>query len=307
MIFKEDKYRRNIYENFAKLAKYNTLKWLIAHGIEGYPSQIGRDLDIACDGDKHTSLAISLFIDAAKENPATKWIIMPNPIWGKRVLAISDNYEVAELHILQKMVSGLISLTPDFDNFQYIQGIFPVNETVTTFKSLTMSMLGGSKKVIDRINEQIFNTLPTCLQQIYLKIKANKDISIIDKIKVYTYYTKSPVTMIENLLYTIIKKIKSYSSPTTPIIYITNISNDNLKILKNDLGEIFLDILIGDNMSKKQIKYNQARQRLILLTKQRKDIKIDAEFDTITLCIYPELLDIFAEYNKIYYNDEFTA
>jgi hypothetical protein len=93
-------------------------------------------------------------------------------------------------------------------------------------------------------------------------------------------------------------------SPTTPIIHISHISSENLKILKNDLSEIFLDIQIGDNMNIKEIRYNQARQRLILLTKKRKMIKIDAEFNDMALCNYSILLNLFAEYNKIYYNDE---
>lgn len=182
MAEKSVEYRLNVYRSFAEAAKRNGLKWVVAHGCEGYPQTIGRDLDVLCCSKSDIIKAAHLFSDIAKENSKTKWIIEPHPIWGKRVLAISENYEVAELHILYKLNSGLLDCPVNWESVS--ADLFPSSPEVAYFKSVVMPLLGGSAK-LDRLTKDTISGLNYSLRRIYNKMINKRKITGFDKMFAY--------------------------------------------------------------------------------------------------------------------------
>ena len=292
---KQIDYRLNVYTVFANKAKKANLKWVVAHGSEGFPFTIGRDLDCLCFDKENILKAVNLFKESAISIKETKWVIEPNPIWGKRVLAISKNYEVAELHILWKLNSGLIDLKIDWNSVN--DDLFPHNENVTVFKSLIMPILGGSKKVLKNDLLQIV-ALPFPFKRIVEKIKSNERITFVDKLFAYFSVERNPIRLIKNMQYA--KKIASKISEcaTTPLVLIRDNQKEVLKSVCNNLDEIFLDFINGDLLASEEIAIHQSRQRLVYFFKQRNDVKMDYEITNENSMDLDSLVSAFAQYNR---------
>lgn len=269
MINKTDRYRLALYTNFAYKAKSIGLRWCVAHGSEGYPDSIGRDLDILCYDAAQVKEAVRMFVETAMSDYRTKWLIEPNPIWGKRVLAVSDKYEVAELHILYKINSGLIDCPVDWNKVS--DNLFPQNYEVTYFKSVLMPFLGGSAKV-ERYTEEQINKLPWYLKRLLRKNLKKKRITIFDKLLVYINMFRRGV--ISNYIFSRSIKRLIPEAATTPIVLL---KNDSLIIekIKLNLSEVFGDFICGDNLNLEKINYHRSRQRLIYITNPRTDIAYD--------------------------------
>lgn len=293
---KSDKYRKSIYESFAKAARQLKLEWVVLHGDEGYPTTIGRDLDIMCRNQEEIKHAIEIFNEVASSNKNTKWIITPNPLWGKRVLAISSDYEVAELHILNRLCTGIINYDINFKNIDYNQ-LFPKDNEARFFKSIIMPLLGNNRKVIKNINDDMYIQPPKTINKYINKIDKYGKINMLDKISIYFTYNKSFKNMFDNLTYTLKIKKNIYISQTTPILKIHNNKFDNNTFFEY-LSEVFLDFICGDNLTSKEIKYHQARQRLVYFNINRKDISVDLTLENLDLDeALVKTLDSFKKYN----------
>lgn len=289
---KNDKYRLGIYTRFAQMAKEQKLKWVVAHGSEGYPKTIGRDLDVLCYDLQNIKLAIDLFKKAASSKTDTKWIVAPNPIWGRRLLAISNRYEVAELHILYKLNSGLLDCPVNWDDVTY--QLFPTNKRVSYFKSVLMPLLGGSEKV-SRLSDKTVGELPWVLRRLYNKIIDHRQVGMLDKLCVYTMLKFGNMSSIfQN--YRFAKYIKSLIpiSPTAPLFYVCE--REIVGNIRERLNEVFLDFVCCDNLSKEEIGYHQARQRFTYVTMPRTDVKCDIQLSTFADYNY-EIVQAFSDYN----------
>ena len=295
MNVRSEKYRLKLYEKFSEEAKKINLKWAVLHGSEGYPDTIGRDLDIICSNLEETERALKLFEKVSNDMVSTKWIIYPNPIWGRRILAISNNFEVAELHILNRLVSGLISYNINFDTIDYNE-LFPRDKNSNIFKSIVMPVLGNSSKVRGRLNKDEEYLLPNSVIKGYKKINNGGNVNLIDKLHIYSSYSKGIFDLYNNYMYSIKIKRKKYSSPTTPIVLIEGNDKKFIEKIKEKLEEVFLDFVCGDDMSLKEIRYNQARQRLIYTYKSNIKADLVIEDKNIDICCN-KILDSFYQYN----------
>lgn len=295
---KTDRYRRAIYSNFAEKAKVERLKWVVLHGAEDYPKKIGRDLDILCGDKNEIANAAILFKLVAEENIDTKWIIFPNPFWGTRVLAVSSKYEVAELHILDKLNSGVISCSVDFDSVDNSK-IFPVDNNAFEFKAIVLPVLGSSKKVFNTVSDKRYNQLNPAVQAAYNNLLNTGKTSMVDKIKIYKSYVRSIPDMIENLHYSLNLKKRRNTSPTTPLVRINFVENALMGVYFQALSELFLDFICGDELTLRQIRYHQSRQLLIYFTKDRDDIDMDLNIDNLDVVnAIEQTVDAFCKYNE---------
>jgi len=291
-MIKSDKYRLRIYETFARGAWANGLKWVVAHGAEGCPQTIGRDLDILCDGVENINLAVELFKEAARKQPDTKWIVEPHPIWGRRVLAISENYEVAELHILYKLNSGLLDCRVDWDKVN--DDLFPHSEEVTFFKSKLMPLLGGSAK-IERYTDKDVSSFSWSVRRVFMKNNRKKNVTPIDKFLVYLQTGGINIfRMYKNYKYAKNQKSAIPAAATTPIILI---KPEQLPEIANELNEIFLEFVCGDELSSDRINYHQTRQRLVYLTKSRKDLLPELDLSEDDILNLEAIVDSFCSFN----------
>lgn len=258
---RDDKYRLSIYEEFAKKANCEKVNWVVLHGNEGYPDTIGRDLDVLCYNFDETLKALRIFKKVAMENSRTGWVIFPNPVWGYRVLAVSKNYEVAELHILHKISSGLITCKVDYQDIYYSE-VFPINKQAAEFKSLVMPLLGNSKKVLNRIDDNMLQELPGAVRSSVNHLKNKGRISFINRLAIYYLYRNTFKETMNNLYYTIKVKKQSFHSPTTPLVDASKVEYP-IEQLNYILEEVFLKFVNGDSKKDKDIRYDQARQRLV--------------------------------------------
>ena len=298
MGLKSNKYRLAVYEEFARLAKNENLKWCVLHGSEGYPFEIGRDLDVICIDRKNILKAIELFYKAAITISDTRWIINPHPIWGRRMVVVSNKYEAAELHILYKINSGLIDCQVDWKNVT--DDFFPQDIKATIFKGYWMQLLGKGIK-LSRYTENVQCNLPYSLKRIYDKIKKNKAVSIMDKIFAYIQLGRGNIyRMYRNYVYYRTVKNELLSAATVPVVVISSsLQNDIYSIL----DEAFMKVICGDHLKKEEIVIHQGRQRLVYLTHPREDLS------TISVNSYDEIMDAFQTFNenrKAFYNDVFN-
>lgn len=262
MNIKDDKYRLGVYSRFAQEALNSKLKWVVAHGCEGFPNTIGRDLDVVCYDEIHANNAVNIFVTAAQSDKRTKYIIEPHPIWGRRVLAISTNFEVAELHILYKVNSGLLDCSVDWQEVDS-EELFPKSTNLTFFKSTVMPLLGGVDR-IEKIQSIDVSNAPWSLKHLKKKLLSHKKVSLFDKLLTYLQLGVLRKNMFKNLKYSLIVKKDVQQAPTTPL-YI--LSENDIMGVKAKLDEIFMKIVCGDNMSSNDITYHQSRQRLVYMTK----------------------------------------
>ena len=261
-----DAYRKSIYARFAAQARAAGLEWIVLHGIEGYPESIGRDLDAVCIDREATQRACALFEGAAQEQPDTLAVVYPNPLWGKRVLAISRRYEVAELHILYRINSGVISCRPDFAGKKYL-GDFPYEENAAEFKAVVMPLLGNSPKVLARMEAAGVERYSAALQSAYRHLKAGGRITGLDRLRIYLQYMGSPCQALESIRYSLRVKRKQVRCATAPLVEFESYSDAAFERLRDKLSEVFTDFRCGDRMSAGQMSRHLARQELVYLTK----------------------------------------
>ena len=268
---KSDTYRLKIYEAFANEANAQNLKWVVLHGCEGYPDTIGRDLDIVCLDSDSTEKALYIFQLVAQNDPDTGWIIFPNPIWGNRVLATSKQFEVAELHDIGEITSGIIGCKVDFENI-YFDHIFPINRDAALFKSVVMPLLGNNKKLINRFSDEEIKHMPKIIAKSFRELCANGKISLLSRISIYLKYWPGIGTAIKTFNKTIKRKRNAFKAETTPLVEIGDIKYD-ISELTEKLNEVFFEFVNGNSKSEKHLNYDRARQRLVFF--QNNEIKCD--------------------------------
>lgn len=287
---RSDRYRLAVYTAFAQSAKQHNLRWVVAHGSEGYPETIGRDLDALCFDRDNMALAVRLFREVAEQHCDTRWVVETSPVWGWRILAISKRFEVAELHLLFRLNSGMLDCPVDWENVT--DELFPHSERVTQFKSVVMPLLGGSQKVLS-VSKEVMDSQPWPLRRIYRKIASDKTVGNMDKLLVYVTQGCNPVRMWHNLRYSHLKTQSAYHSQTVPLVQL--VDKRFMDAIEEKLGEIFLKVKCGDNMDGKAIARLQALQYLVCLTDSHQDAFLISDLSYTSLC---RLVDEFSRYNE---------
>lgn len=290
-----DRYRKLIYEEFAKRARAEGLEWIVLHGIEGYPESIGRDLDSYCvDGDTITK-ACELFEKVAMGKEDTLYVIYPNPLWGKRVLAISQNYEVAELHVLYRINTGIVSYTPDWSKMEYLYD-FPYEKGAMEFKSIVMSLLGNNIKTINRMEVEGLSHYNPTLKSAYYNLKERGKISKKDKICIYLKYCTSPVQVVKSLRYSLKVKAERKNCGTVPIICFKNYSEDAFLELKDRIFEVFTDFECADDKNVDWMVLHTARQEFVYTTGRLVENAVEIDLSDVDMAAR-RIVEAFRNYN----------
>lgn len=233
-------YRFAVCKHFAKLAHERNLRWAVLHGAEDYPNNIGRDIDCLCATTEDARTALACFHEAAAAHPATKWITYPHPIWGHRCIAISSDYQAAELHILHDLSSGLIAHRVDFNRVDMSKD-FPQEYAAFLLKAIVMPLLGNSPKVLKTIAGLGEHKLPECVLHAYDNLKNHGKISLSDRVHLYLYFNKNPLWALRGMRRFCYNKVYSYLARTVPVFYFDEwFSEADIEALGKRLSEIFL-------------------------------------------------------------------
>lgn len=257
-------YRRRVYERFAELVHRENVRWVMLHGAEDYPQSIGRDLDCLCAGRQEASVALRCFQRAAQEQAETKWILFPHPIWGRRCVALSADYQAAELHILDCLSSGLLHHGVNFDAVNR-DAVFPQEPMASYIKSVVMPLLGNSPKVLRTLEKYDDIQIPDCVQHAARTLREQGYISLRERLSLYAHHMENPLCAVSSLVFSLKKKVRRYFSRTVPVYVMQPHEADYLMA---HLGEVFLKSVDCTHMSAARIRCLQAQQILLYVQKK---------------------------------------
>ena len=114
------------------------LRWAVVHGLEGYPDQLGRDLDILvhrADLDAMAESAIEVLAASGFD------VARPPDIWGKRVIGF-NGAEAIELHAVTKISWREICLAEEPRSTE-MRGPFPVDPWAALAKQVVLPAWAG--------------------------------------------------------------------------------------------------------------------------------------------------------------------
>lgn len=248
------------------------------HGAEDYPRSIGRDLDCLCASSRETMIALRCFEQAAREQSETKWVLYPHPIWGQRCVALSKDYQAAELHILDSLSSGPLHHRVNFEAVDKTP-VFPQEKEAGFIKSVVMPLLGNSPKVLHTLQQQGEQQFPACIREAAASLRARGRIRMTDRLRLYAYYYENPFSSVYSLLCSVKKKAQRYTARTVPVYFM---QETEAEYLMEYLGEVFLKSVDCTHLSRTQIRRLQSLQ-ILLYVREKKESFPDTE-DTQNLC-----------------------
>ncbi len=307
-------FRLRVYTKFAEAANKAGINWMVLHGIEGFPEGIGRDLDVSCKTPDDDNRLLKTFVEVLQNTKGIRSIIMPSPIWGDRVLGIGDNFEVAELHIIDDLRAFNISFGPSWEEEINYIGPFPVNPFMVFAKShIIPSFKGKIFNGNDQDHVASLN-LPGWLVKYFKTIEKGRRSETLDKIKLsLRYFFCHPFKSLINLYFWIEKRKKKWLMLTVPVIrFQSSELVDSLnEVYPKKLKKIFSEMLCCDQWSAYRISMARARQNLIYVTHKRRDIKADFSINSSSLSsqqLGEMLVDYFSEFSvsryKAYYESK---
>lgn len=268
--------RKEFYERFARAANDTGIAWAVLSGIEGYPAGIGRDLDAACRAPRDAKLLCETFV-ANLRGHGFRWIVFPSPIWGRRILGITEGYEAAELHIVDPVRIGWISLTPAWGALEYEGGVFPTDPVLRFFKRCLMPALMNNGAWRSKCAQtRIPSKLPWWLDFAARRVRCGCDFTDRDRLRLFSaYFISNPMTAMANLVRWRVRHSVRRSYPAAPVYLLTgSIDPDAFHTLsRRALSEVFTGFVCVDDYSPKRVKALQAAQRLVFLSKERTDIR----------------------------------
>jgi hypothetical protein len=119
------------------------IPFLVMHGLEGYPDQIGRDLDILMS----PRLASSALDRASNLLSGLGWkVAFPPPLWGQRLVAVKGHTEgtqhYLELHTMASLRWAALTLVDLEEQSDGTIGAFPYSSWATFAKTVLTPLLG---------------------------------------------------------------------------------------------------------------------------------------------------------------------
>jgi hypothetical protein len=120
------------------------VNYLVTHGLEGYPGELGRDLDILMD----QAQAPRVLRHASRILTDLGWetVVSPPDLWGKRIVALHEQnggFEYLELHTTRPLRWALMRFTGAYESPDTTVGPFPVSAWVTFAKAVLLPLLAG--------------------------------------------------------------------------------------------------------------------------------------------------------------------
>jgi hypothetical protein len=267
--------RKEFYEFFAQAANSAGIAWVVLSGIEGYPSGIGRDLDVACKGAREARRLSVLFVDCLHRK-GFRWVVYPSPIWGRRILGITGDYAAVELHIVDPVRIGSISLEPSWSALDFEGGLFPTDPLLRFFKRCLMPALTGNEAWRRKCAEtRIPRQLPWWLRSTAEKLRAGQALTRFESIRLSArYFIATPIAALRNLAHWRIRRGIRRGYPAAPVYALEGVirREDFITLAERTLLEVFTGVVCVDALKLKQIRSLQAIQRLTFVTKPRRDI-----------------------------------
>jgi hypothetical protein len=120
------------------------VNYLVTHGLEGHPIELGRDLDILMD----QAQAPRALRHASKTLTDLGWetVVSPPDLWGKRIVALHERnggFDYLELHTTRPLRWALMRFTGAYESPDKTVGPFPVSAWVTFAKAVLLPLLAG--------------------------------------------------------------------------------------------------------------------------------------------------------------------
>ncbi|HEX6173694.1 MAG TPA: hypothetical protein VF089_06735, partial [Candidatus Binatia bacterium] len=268
--------RKRLYEHFAGIANAAGAKWSVLSGIDGYPEGIGRDLDVACAARKDADRLCEIFVSCLRQHEF-RWIVYPSPIWGRRIMGISRDYETAELHIVHPIRVGTVTLKPDWSAIEYVEGVFPSDPLARFFKRCLMPALAGSAAWQRKCAElPAPGSVPWWMRTFTRKVKSGPAITNLDRLEFYgLYMTRHPLIALDSFCRWCARRLKSRNYPAAPVYQLNGTIDPEvfLSLSQRLLSEVFTGFACIDDLSPNQVRDMQAAQRLVFLSKARSGVR----------------------------------
>ncbi len=268
--------RKQFYEFFARKAKEAGIAWAVLSGIEGYPADIGRDLDVACRDSQEAQRLRDLFVVCLRQR-GFRWIVYPSPIWGRRILGITEDYAAVELHIVSPVRIGSISLVPAWDRLDMIEGLFPVDPLLRYFKRCLMPALTRNEAWRRKCAETAVPArMPWWIQPTARRIARGEELARADSLKLSAlYFVAHPAAAIANLVRWRFRRGVRRSYPAAPVYQLADATSSEyfLALARTSLAQIFTGFICVDDVGSRRINALQAIQNLTFLTRSRPDVR----------------------------------
>lgn len=120
------------------------LTYVIAHGLEGYPNRLGRDLDLLMD-QRQAHLALHRASDLLR---SLGWTITacPPSLWGQRLVVLKEedgHFSYIELHTMGELQWALMRFADTREPTSIHLGPFPLSYWATFAKAVLLPLLAG--------------------------------------------------------------------------------------------------------------------------------------------------------------------
>jgi hypothetical protein len=262
-------FRKKVYADFARAANQSETRWIVLHGIEGYPEKVGRDLDIAFKTEADLKKLLTTFETCVRRHDV-RWVVHTSPIWGRRMLGITRGYDVVELHTIPRVYWFNVNMVPDWQNVELFESIFPIESRMAFFKTCMMPALVADKKWRCKCEEiKAPDDIPWWLARATSDVKNGIALSTATKIFLLGGFLISrPLASLVNLGSWIKRKRQVYRQPTVPVYRIPP-AMDKMSfetLIRARLGDLFLDVICVDYLSLREIQKMQSRQRMVFVT-----------------------------------------
>lgn len=268
--------RKRFYEHVAGAANAAGVRWTVLSGIDGYPASIGRDLDVACAERRDADRLCHVFVSCLSQFEFP-WIVYPSPIWGRRILGITQNYETVELHIVHPVRVGAITLLPAWGAIELVGGLFPSDPVARFFKRCLMpALVGGEGWRTKCAQSPMPDRLPSWMRSVAGKSKTGASITRADRWALYyRYLLDNPGRAGVSLIQWQLRRAIRRSYPAAPVYRLGRAMDPDafLELSRRRLGEVFTGFVCVDDLSPKRIQAMQAVQRLVFLSKHRPEIR----------------------------------
>jgi hypothetical protein len=267
--------RKRFYELFARAANEARVGWAVLSGIEGYPADIGRDLDVTCRDAGEAKRLVAVFVDCLSRE-GFRWIVFPSPIWGRRVLGITEDYAAVELHVVSPVRIAGISLVPQWDALEREGGLFPTDPLLRFFKRCLMpALLRGEAWRRKCAETAMPRDIPWWMRGTARKVFDGKQLSAFDGIRLsFLYFIANPISAVVNFVRWRVRHRRYREFPAAPVYQVSAADDAEAfrTLATRSLAEIFTGFICVDDVEPHRVKGMQAAQRLTYLTRPRPDI-----------------------------------
>lgn len=262
-------FRKQVYTELANRSIDCNLKWAVLHGIEGLPESIGRDLDVICQSSDDEVKLFKLFHTILVEL-GVEWILSPNPIWGRRMLGITHDFNAVELHSIGSIRTLFVEYKIKWDEIAYQHTVFPVEQTAVFFKAAIMPALVNQKNWQNKsAAHKRPKSAPKWMASISTAID-NGHLTSSDKVKfLLRYFASNPATSLLSLRAWGSRKINMHFSKTTPIFLLKKEHEVEItNYIKTKMGSVFQSTICLNDAGTLKIKRLQSMQNFLYSTQQ---------------------------------------